>query len=208
MNFVEFKAQWSKLHNNASTDSIVGGWLWISFRLAQRAHRLKFTPNTLTLLGVLFSLVALRNSYVALIMVPFSLACDGIDGSLALIQKSDCKLGSLYDSLADRISEAAWAVIFYSLGAPLWAVLIFWTLGAVQEYARARLLSLNVNDLGVVTPMERPMRASALFIALVLSVLNLNYVNEVLYCALALQILSVLLVARFASQSLRQPSQR
>ena len=204
----EFFSMWSSLHNNAPTTGIVGGWLRISYRLAHVANRLHLTPNGLTLLGLLLSIAAMPSPTLALVLVPLSLACDGIDGSLALIQQRQSQLGALFDSLADRVAEACWLYIFYRMGAPLWAAVAMWTLGAIQEYARARITSLGVIDLGVVTPMERPMRASALFIALVIYLLGWSFAPTVLYIALALQSISVLLVVRFASQSLRQPSQR
>ena len=204
----EFFSRWSSLHNNAPTTGIVGGWLRISYRLAQLANRLHLTPNGLTLLGLLLSIAAMPHPTLALVLVPLSLACDGIDGSLALIQQRQSQLGALFDSLADRVAEACWLYIFYRMGAPLWAAVAMWTLGAIQEYARARITSLGVIDLGVVTPMERPMRASALFIALVIYLLGWSFAPAILYVALALQSISVLLVVRFASQSLRQPSQR
>lgn len=204
----DFMAQWSSLHNNAPTTGIVGGWLRISYRLARGANRLGMTPNGLTLLGLALSIAAISTPTAALILVPLSLACDGIDGSLALIQQRQSRLGSLYDSVADRIAEGCWVYIFYLLGAPLWAAIAMWTLGATQEYARARITSLGVVELGVITPMERPVRASALFIALVAHQIGWNFSSGVLYVALGLQLISVLLVVRFASQSLQQPSQR
>ena len=204
----EFFSRWSELHNNASTTGIVGGWLRISYRLAYLFNRLHLTPNGLTLIGLLLSCAAIPDPTLALVLVPLSLACDGIDGSLALIQQRTSRLGSLFDSLADRIAEAAWLSIFFRIGAPLWACIAMWTLGATQEYARARIASLGVSDLGVVTPMERPMRASALFIALVIHQLEWSFASEILFIAVVLQLISVLLVVRFASQSLRQPSQR
>lgn len=208
MDFSTFKSTWSGLHNNASTQGIVGGWLRISFALAQGANTLRLTPNSLTLLGVFVASAALINSWWALFLVPLSLAFDGVDGSLAIITGRESKVGAIYDSLSDRIVEGFWAYIAYQLGAPLWVAASLWSLGALQEYARARIAALGVGELGVVTVMERPMRASALFISLVLSVLSLPGVVVTFYCALLLQLFSVLAVFRFGYQSLQQPSQR
>lgn len=201
-----FFKRWSELHNNADTSGIVGGWLTISYQIAHGADRLRFTPNALTLCGVALAPLALINNWWALIMVPLSLAFDGIDGSLAVIQKRESARGSLYDSLSDRLVESIWAIVLYRCGAPLWAALLFWSLGAIQEYARARIASLGVSDLGVVTVMERPMRASAVFIVVVSALLALPV--YAVYVAIALQVFSVLSVFRFANRSLRRPSQR
>ena len=208
MNFDIFTSKWSSLHNNAATTGIVGGWLRISYLLAHAARKIRLTPNALTLLGVVAASFALLGKWWALILIPLSLAFDGVDGSLSIITDTHSPRGAIYDSIADRVVEGIWAVVAYQLGAPFWLVALFWSVASFQEYARARITSLGVSDLGVVTIMERPMRASALFIALVLEVLGISGVLVVISCALALQIFSALVVVRFANQLLQQPSQR
>lgn len=208
LNERQFLTKWSVLHGNAAPVGIVRGWLWISYRMARSLRFM--SPNAITLSGVVIAVAMLtisRSPWVALLLV-LSLIADGLDGSLALIRGQESSLGSLYDSLADRVTEASWAYIFYVAGAPAWCAMALWFLGGLQEYARAKVISLGITDVGVITPAERPMRASALFIALVLWHCGLGDVAMVSYIFLALQIFSVLLVVRYAHQSLQQPSQR
>ena len=61
-------------------------------------------------------------------------------------------------------------------------------MAAFQEYARAKLVSLGVSDIGVVTPAERPVRASFLFIVLILNQLSMPGATELSVAFLALQI--------------------
>jgi CDP-diacylglycerol--glycerol-3-phosphate 3-phosphatidyltransferase len=82
-------------------------------------------------------------------------------------------------------------------------VLAIYVIASTQEYARAKLGGLGVSDLGVVTPAERPVRASFIFIALVSYALGLDLAFLALLVLLVLQILSFYLVIRFAHNSLR-----
>lgn len=205
----DFIARWSQLHNNAETSGIVGGWLKISYRIGLICTLLRITPNALTLFGLLgaIAMAFTPHSWLAVALLVFSLFCDGIDGSVAIFQKRESAMGALMDSLADRVVEALWLYVLYTLGAPSLLVLSLWLLGAVQEYARARMESLGVKSIDVVTLTERPMRASYIFIALVLwHLIGSDAITPVAAIYLALQIISVLQVSRSAYQSLRSPS--
>lgn len=202
----EFTSRWSQLHNNASTSGIVGGWLKISYRIGLVCTLLRITPNALTLLGLVsaIGMVFTPHSWIAIGLLVFSLFCDGIDGSVAIFQKRESAIGALMDSLADRIVEAIWLYVLYTLGAPSLIVLSLWLLGAVQEYARARMESLGIKSIDVVTLTERPMRASYIFVALILwHVAGSDFTTAVASMYLAIQIISVLQVSRSAYQSLR-----
>jgi len=202
MNYSDFSSRWSKLHGNATTTGIVGGWLRISFVAAGICTTLRITPNILTFLGVLCAgfTAATSPHWWCAVLLAFSLFFDGIDGSVAIIQNRASKLGATWDGLADRISEALWAVAFYRLGVPLSWVLIVSALAAFQEYARARMGSLGVHEVGVVTPAERPVRASFLFCAIVAPH---AWATTFAIALGLLQALSFFLVVRFAFRKLR-----
>lgn len=200
----EFLEKWSQLHSGSSVTGIVGAWLSISHRFGLIATLLRITPNALTLLGLL---AAVATAYWALSLwaiafLVFSLFCDGIDGSVAIFQKKESNRGAIFDSVADRISEALWLIALYRIGVPAWITILLWVIASVQEYARARLSSLGVKEIGVVTPVERPVRASFIFIALVMWHSNVAGVTYVSIAYLALQIISVYLVLRFARSQL------
>jgi CDP-diacylglycerol--glycerol-3-phosphate 3-phosphatidyltransferase len=138
----------------------------------------------------------------AIVLIVISLFFDGIDGSVAIFQKKESNRGAIFDSVADRISEALWLIALCRIGVPAWITILLWVIASVQEYARARLSSLGVKEIGVVTPVERPVRASFIFIALVMWHSNIAGVTYVSIAYLALQIISVYLVLRFARSQL------
>jgi CDP-diacylglycerol--glycerol-3-phosphate 3-phosphatidyltransferase len=201
----EFNSTWSALHGGAEIKGIVKTWLAISFSSAKFLSKLRVTPNLLTLLGVLFAVAMAANplSLWAIPLLVLSLYADGIDGSVAIYQKRDSSFGAILDASADRISEALWFYVAYRIGAPAWLVLGIYVVASTQEYARARLGGLGISDVGVVTPAERPVRASFIFIALVAYALDINLVLLTISILAILQIVSFFLVARFAHNRLR-----
>ena len=201
----EFNSTWSALHGGAEIKSIVKTWLAISYSSAKVLSKLHVTPNVLTLLGVLFAIAMAANplSLWAIPLLVLSLYADGIDGSVAIFQKRQSSFGAILDSAADRISEALWFYVAYRIGAPAWLVLGTYVIASTQEYARARLGGLGIGDVGVVTPAERPVRASFIFIALVSYSLGLNFVTLTFAILAILQTVSFGLVVRFAHNSLR-----
>jgi CDP-diacylglycerol--glycerol-3-phosphate 3-phosphatidyltransferase len=201
----EFYTKWSSLHGDAAITGVVAGWLKISYRFGLVATLLRISPNVLTLLGLLSAaMTALTAStWWAVLFLVFSLFCDGIDGSVAIFQKRDSAWGATLDSVVDRISEAFWLFGLYTIGIPAWLAICLWSISAFQEYARAKLVSLGISDIGVVTPAERPMRASFIFIILILELLNIPGVLYVACIYLLIQIISFLMVIRYARVQLR-----
>ena len=200
----EFKAKWSSLHSDAETTGIVGAWLNISYRFGLICTLLRISPNALTLLGLLGAIataVTAETAWAILFLV-FSLFCDGIDGSVAIFQHRESKFGATLDSVVDRISEALWFYALYAIGVPAWIPITLWSVAAFQEYARAKLVSLGVSDIGVVTPAERPVRASFLFIVLILNQLDMPGATELSVAFLVLQIYSFVSVVRYSRSRL------
>ncbi len=201
----DFFARWSELHGNAEIKGVVKAWLKISYGSAKLVSIFRITPNLLTLLGIVFA-IAMAVNPLSLWTIPLlvlSLYADGIDGSVAIYQDRASQFGAVLDSVADRISEALWFYVAYRIGAPAWIVLVTYAIASTQEYARARLGGLGISDVGVVTPAERPVRASFIFIALVAYALGLNLVTLVMAALGALQIFSFYLVGRWAYNCLR-----
>jgi CDP-diacylglycerol--glycerol-3-phosphate 3-phosphatidyltransferase len=200
----EFKAKWSSLHSDAETTGIVGAWLNISYRFGLICTLLRISPNALTVLGLIGAVataLTAQTAWVILFLV-FSLFCDGIDGSVAIFQHRESKFGATLDSVVDRISEALWFYALYAIGVPAWIPITLWCVAAFQEYARAKLISLGVSDIGVITPAERPVRASFLFIVLILNQLSLPGVTQLSIAFLVLQIYSFVSVVRFSRSQL------
>jgi len=206
LNKEEFKARWSALHSDAKTDGIVGAWLNISYRFGLICTLLRISPNALTLFGLLGAVATALTAQTAwaILFLVFSLFCDGIDGSVAIFQQRESNWGAILDAVADRISEALWFYALYAIGVPAWIPITVWCVASFQEYARAKLISLGVSDIGVVTPAERPVRASFLFIVLILNQLNLPGAEWISIGFLVLQIYSFVSVVRFSRSQLLQ----
>ena len=201
----EFYAKWSSLHGDAPVSGVVAWWLKISYRFGLIATLLRISPNALTMLGLISAAVTAltATSWWAMVFLVFSLFCDGIDGSVAIFQKRDSAWGATLDSVADRISEAFWLFALYLIGIPAWLAITLWSIAAFQEYARAKLTSLNVADIGVITPAERPVRASFLFVSLLMYQLKIPGIEILSLRFLAVQIVSFTLVVRYAHSQLR-----
>ena len=200
-----FYAKWSELHSDAPIVGAVAWWLKISYRFGLIATLLRISPNVLTLLGLISAaLTALTaTSWWAILFLVLSLFFDGIDGSVAIFQKRESAWGATLDSVADRISEAFWLYALYAVGIPAWLAIALWSIAAFQEYARAKLISLDVVDIGIVTPAERPMRASYLFVTLVMWQLGIPGILILAFGFLILQIISFFLIIRYARVQLR-----
>ena len=201
----EFTQTWSSLHSDAPVEGAVAWWLKISYRFGLVATLLRISPNVLTLLGLLAAAATalMATSWWAIFFLVFSLFCDGIDGSVAIFQKRQSAWGATLDSVVDRISEALWLYALYVIGVPAWLVITLWCLASFQEYARAKLVSLEIKDIGVVTPAERPVRAIFLFMVLLMWHLNIPGVLPVSVAFLLLQTSGLLMVLRFAHSQLR-----
>jgi phosphatidylglycerophosphate synthase len=205
MKRTEFNRTWSDLHGGVEVQGVISIWLRISYWIARGLSALRITPNVVTTIGLLASIGIYFTWYTSqlIALVLFSLICDGVDGSLAIYRGRVSKFGELYDSVADRISEAFWLLGASFVGVPVrWAIAI-WVLGATQEYARARLASLGYSEIGVVTPTERPVRAIFVIAVTFLYWFGYDLGTQVAIGFTVLQAISVLIVMRMARSVLR-----
>jgi phosphatidylglycerophosphate synthase len=189
----EFFATWSILHGGAKYEGIVKAWLQISYNSARFLAKLKVTPNILTFAGLFFAIALWQyaNSWAAALFLVLSLFFDGIDGSLAILQKKTSKLGAFTDSFVDRISEVFWALALYKLGAPATLVFIALLATYIQEYLRARAGGLGHVEVGIVTICERPVRASLIFISIIANLIGLEISLAIATIWVAMQIIAV-----------------
>ncbi|MEI6216178.1 MAG: CDP-alcohol phosphatidyltransferase family protein [Actinomycetes bacterium] len=199
MERAEFYEKWSALHGNVPVTGIVKGWLGISYAISKLLNKARISPNVITIGGLVFAILLWRfnDSWWAPIFLALSLLCDGLDGSVAIASNSDSVRGAVLDSVIDRLAEVFWALAFYAIGAHLQIVFLAWLLAGTQEYARARMGGLGVRETGIVSVAERPVRASLLAIALVASLLNLNFVEPLALIWLGMQAWSFISVLRY-----------
>ncbi len=91
-------------------------------------------------------------------LVVLSALADSADGGVAIIAGRTSRLGSFFDPMSDRVSEAAWLLGLYLLGAPGALVVACGAMAWLYEYARARAALSGMPGLGAVTAAERPFR--------------------------------------------------
>ena len=189
----EFYATWSNLHGGAKIEGIVKTWLQISYTSAKFLSKLRVTPNLLTFAGLFFAIALWQfaNSWAAALFLVLSLFFDGIDGSLAILQKKTSKFGAFTDSFVDRISEVFWALALYKLGAPASLVFVALLATFIQEYLRARAGGLGHEEVGIVTICERPVRASLIFIAIAANLVGLDLVTAISIIWVAMQFIAL-----------------
>ncbi len=99
---------------------------------------------------------------------------DGLDGAVAVLTGRTTRWGYVLDSVADRLSDAAYLLALYLLGAPGWICAAAGLLTFLQEYARARAGAAGMSEIGVVTVWERPTRVIVTAVFLLLAALPVS----------------------------------
>jgi CDP-diacylglycerol--glycerol-3-phosphate 3-phosphatidyltransferase len=168
MSWNTYVSHWSALHGGydvRGASPLVQGWIRMAYGSAKLLAAARVTPTAMTLIGLLISVgvpLTVRPGggwpIAAAGLVTASAVADSLDGALAVVSRRASRLGNLYDSVADRISEACWLLAFALLGAPLWLVILSGALAWLQEYIRARAMASGMRGIGVVTVAERPTR--------------------------------------------------
>lgn len=205
----DFFAIWSMNHGDAEIKGIVKAWLKVSFRVCSILLRLRLTPNGLTYSALFLAIgfVATIESHWAVLFLVLSLAADGLDGTLAMISNRVTKWGATLDAVVDRTVEVFWVLGLFFMGANIEVLLLAAIAAFTQEYLRARAAGLGVNQIGVITPAERPVRASFIFVALIGRFFNLDLIAIICLVWLILQSFSLARLI-IALRPLLQQSQR
>lgn len=196
----EYVARWVSLHGDVAPSRIVTGWLTFAYRAAQPLTSM--SANLLSLITVVIGVVGAwlaPAKYVAFIVI-FALILDGLDGTVAILRDQVSLRGAVLDSAADRLVEVAWVVALWRCGVPLWIALGIWIVGLVQEYLRAKIKSHGVNEVGVVTIAERPVRG-----LIIAAAVGLSFIATPLAVLLmAMEIFALRQVAEYAHTQLSQ----
>lgn len=201
----DYFATWSSLHGNAEIKGIVRWWLSISYRIAIVLQAARVSPHAITIFGVVAAFFTWRTSpsWSAIGWLILSLICDGVDGTVAIVRARTSTWGAVVDATADRIAEVFWVGAFIALGTSLEVAFVIWLAAAAQEYVRARAGGLGLREVGVVTIAERPIRASALCIALAANAVGLSWAPVIALVLAVMQMISGVSVLRFAYQKFR-----
>jgi phosphatidylglycerophosphate synthase len=203
----EYCAAWSKLHGGfdpATASPVVRGWVRTAYTIGSWLGGKRVGPSAVTTAGLVLCLavpgaVSLgRGGLLAgAVLVLLAALADGLDGAVAVITGRASRLGYVYDSVADRLGEAAWLYAFWLAGAPGGLVVAAGAASWLQEYARARAASAGMTEIGVVTVAERPTRVLVAIFGLLLgfALAQLLTVAMIIWVALAGAGLLQLLIA-------------
>jgi phosphatidylglycerophosphate synthase len=174
----EYSAGWATLHlgvNPRQSSRYVRAWLRLAYLVGRALTALGLRPGTVTLAGLLLSVAApvvavLRGPWLfaAAALVLLSAIADSADGAVAVMTSRTSRLGAFDDSVADRLSEAAWLLALWLVGAPGSLVTACGGLAWLHEYARARSVVAGMTGIGLITVAERPTRVIVAALALVL----------------------------------------
>lgn len=146
-------------------------------REAQIAYKIGLSPNTISILGLIFGIssgitywaagvlpadLGTLRAYLilALLLLLFSGACDALDGAIARIRGEETAFGGFVDSIIDRYVDSV-VLLGLTLGGfcdLVWGVLAL--VGSLlTSYVRARAESLGVSmeSIGLVERAERIM---------------------------------------------------
>jgi phosphatidylglycerophosphate synthase len=199
-----YAAAWAGLHGGfdvRQATPAVRGWLRLGYGVGSVLSRLRVSPTTITAAGlvlcVLVPLAARRGGgwvFLAALLVVLAAVADTVDGAIAVIASRATPMGSVYDSVADRIGEACWVAAFWVLGVPGPLAVGCCAVGWLHEYVRARATALPqgrpaalpqgrpaalppgrpaadrpMTAIGAVTWSERPSRVLVVLIGLLLA---------------------------------------
>lgn len=175
----QYATAWGKLHGGFDprlASPVVRGWIRLAYAGGSLLGRLRVSPTAVTVTGLLICLAvpvaASRGPAGALVaagLVLLAGAADALDGAVAVATRRTSRLGFLYDSVADRIGEAAWLAALWMAGAPGGLVVAGGAASWLHEYIRARAVAAGMNEIGVVTVAERPTRVSVAVVGLLLA---------------------------------------
>jgi phosphatidylglycerophosphate synthase len=166
----EYAAAWSELHGGfdpATGSPLIRGWVRLAYRGGSLLGRLRVGPGAVTAAGLLLCVgvpFAAALGPIGLlaggVIVLLASVADGLDGAVAVVTGRASRLGFVYDSVADRVGEAAWLAAFWVAGAPGWLVVAAGAVSWLHEYVRARAAAAGMTGIGAVTVGERPTRAA------------------------------------------------
>ena len=133
-------------------------WYFLMNPLKKKFLEWDVSPNTITLWGFIFSVIAAPAFAVGAFgyggwAVILASTCDVYDGMLARAKNIDLKSGAFFDSVLDRVGESAmfFGFLWYFRADFFWFVVMFLAFAASQvvSYARARAEGLGFPKAGI-----------------------------------------------------------
>jgi CDP-diacylglycerol--glycerol-3-phosphate 3-phosphatidyltransferase len=125
----DHSTEWARLHHGIDPARVPLQlpWLRTMWWLARPLAAARVPPTAVTIaglvLGVDAALLAVRHPWAAGVTVVLAALCDGLDGAVAVVGSRATRHGAAADAIADRIGDAAFAVVLWRCGAPWWLAL-------------------------------------------------------------------------------------
>ncbi|WP_433385133.1 CDP-alcohol phosphatidyltransferase family protein [Actinoplanes sp. CA-142083] len=177
--WAEYCVAWARLHGGfdpSGASPLVRGWVLIAYRMGSWLGRKRVGPTAVTTAGLIVCwgvplavIIGRPGLVLAGVLVLLAALADGLDGAVAVVTGRASRLGYVYDSVADRLGEAAWLLAFWLAGAPGWLVVTAGAVSWLHEYARARATAAGMTEIGAVTVAERPTRVLIAIFGLLLT---------------------------------------
>ena len=159
----------------------------------------KISPNTLTIIGFIFSLITMiliSQGYLIIsgILIIFSSIFDLLDGALARYTNNTTNFGKFIDAVIDRLSEIAiyGGLFIYFINDSNSLLIIF--LSAISNqlvsYIKTKYESIGIEgDIGIFT---RPERIVTLSLALIIGSFYLYIFYLFMYISILLALISIM----------------
>jgi CDP-diacylglycerol--glycerol-3-phosphate 3-phosphatidyltransferase len=161
----EYFERWAALHGGLDprTSIPVQAWLTVAYMMARPLAALRLSPNAVTLIGVLLSLVVpylvvTDHLFAAGVLALAVGIVDNLDGAVAVLTGRSTNFGFVFDSVADRVGDTALLVGLGLASDSLWPAAAAAFVAFLQEYARARAGVVGFTEIGVISISERPTR--------------------------------------------------
>lgn len=168
--------RWSALHGgyDPRSSTITGRWLRTTYQVGRPLARVGVRPNLITAGGLVLAaavvalagrpeperlgLAALGRLGLAAVAVVGTGVLDGLDGCVAVLTGRATRLGSVIDSVADRVVDGLYLLALWRVGATAGLGVAAGSAVGLLEYTRARAGVAGMAEIGVVTVAERPSR--------------------------------------------------
>ncbi|MGC1211938.1 MAG: CDP-alcohol phosphatidyltransferase family protein [Micromonospora sp.] len=179
LNWDQYATAWARLHGGFDprvAAPVVRAWLRFAYHVGYVLGRIRVGPTAVTVVGVLLCfcvpLFVTRpgnGPMIGALFVLLAAVADSVDGAVAVVTGRTTRLGYVYDSVADRLGEAAWLTAFWLIGAPGALVAAAGGLSWLHEYVRARAVAAGMREIGAVTVGERPTRVCVALVGLLVA---------------------------------------
>ena len=161
--------------------------------------KMKISPNTLTIIGFIFSLITMiliSQGYLLIsgILIIFSSIFDLLDGALARYTGNTTNFGKFFDAVIDRLSEMAIYIglflYFMNDTNSLLIIFISTILNQLVSYIKTKYESIGIEgDVGIFT---RPERIITLSLALIIGSFYLYIFYIFMYISILLALISIM----------------